>query len=72
MTCELKTFELALNMLKFNLEGSLNLKGLLSSFKEPSSQKIIMEREVLQGGGGERAGSRQFDFLCRNFSRPKA
>jgi hypothetical protein len=26
MTCELKTFELALNMFKFNLEGSLNFE----------------------------------------------
>jgi hypothetical protein len=49
------------------------LKGLLSSFKEPSSQKIIMERELLGGvGGGGRkgkGGSRQFVFLGRNFSR---
>jgi len=36
------------------------LKGLLSSFKEPSSKKIIMEREVLGGwvGGGGEGGRR--------------
>jgi len=26
MKCELKTFQFALNMLKFNLEGSLNFQ----------------------------------------------
>jgi hypothetical protein len=35
------------------------LKGLLSSFKEPSSKKLIMERKVLggwgKGGGGIKA-----------------
>jgi hypothetical protein len=40
------------------------LKGLLSSFKEPSSKKTIMEKTLR----GEGEAWRQFDFLGRNSS----
>jgi len=46
------------------------LKGLLSSFKEPSRQKNNNVERSLRGPG--KGGSRQFDFLGRNFSEPKA
>jgi hypothetical protein len=52
MNYEFKTFQLVLNMLKFNLQGNLNFERLFSSFKEPSNRKTIMERKILGGEVG--------------------
>jgi len=71
MTYGLKTFELALNMLKFNLEGCLNFERTpLKLQKAIKSKNNNGERSL--GAGAGAWGSRQFDFLGRNFSRPKA
>jgi hypothetical protein len=76
MTCELKTFELALNMLKFNLEGRLNFERTPLKLERAIKSKNNNGERSLWGRGGGRGkgkwGSRQFVFLGRNFSRPKA
>jgi hypothetical protein len=54
MTYELKTFELALNMLKFNLEGSLNFERTpLKLERAIKSKKNNGERSLWGGGGGK-------------------
>jgi hypothetical protein len=71
MNCNLKTFELTLNMLKFNLQGSLNFERtplkLQTAVKSNNG-----EREKSCEGGKGKEGARQFDFLGRNSSRPQA
>jgi hypothetical protein len=52
MKCELKTFQFALNMLKFNLEGSLNFERVwifwvevsidLKKFRQWTAQKLFL------------------------------
>jgi len=39
MKCELKTFQVALNMLKFNLEGSLNFERVWFFWAEVSADQ---------------------------------
>jgi hypothetical protein len=55
MNCELKTFQFALNMLKFNLEGSLNFeRAPLKLQRAIKSKEKKREREVLGWGVGKR------------------
>jgi len=57
MTCELKTFELALNMFKFNLEGSLNFERTpLKLQRAIKSKNNNGERSLGGHWGGEGAG----------------
>jgi hypothetical protein len=72
MTCELKTFELALNMLKFNLKGSLNFERTPLKLQKAIKSKNNNGERSLGGGGCGAWVSRQFDFLGKNFDRPKA
>jgi hypothetical protein len=62
MTCELKTFELALNMLKFNLEGSLNFERTPLKLQRPIKLKNNNGERRLGGGGGE--GEREIKAVC--------
>jgi hypothetical protein len=71
MNYELKTFQFALNMLKFNLEGSLNFETApLKLQRAIKSKEKKREIEVLGGGGvwGDQGG---LIFLGRSFSRPE-
>jgi hypothetical protein len=71
MNCELKTFQFALNILKFNLEGSLNFETApLKLQRAIKSKEKKREREVLGGGGvwGDQGG---LIFLGRSLSRPE-
>jgi hypothetical protein len=52
MTCELKAFELALNMLKFNLEGSLNFERTPLKLQRALKSKNNNGERSLGGGGG--------------------
>jgi len=56
MTCELKTFELALNMLKFNVEGSLNFERTPLKLQRAIKSKNYNGERSLGGRGGEGAG----------------
>jgi len=53
MNCELKTFQFALNMLKFNLEGSLNFERAPLKLQRAikSKEKKKGERSLGWGGG---------------------
>jgi len=55
MTYELKTFELALNMLKFNFEGSLNFERTPLKLQKAIKSKNNNGQRSL-GGGGWSAG----------------
>jgi hypothetical protein len=53
MNCDLKTFELALNMLNFNLQGSLNFERThLELQKAIKSKNNNGERSLAGGRGG--------------------
>jgi hypothetical protein len=70
MNCELKTFQFALNMLKFNLEGSLNFERAPLKLQRAikSKEKKRKGREKSWVGGGDQGG---LIFLGRSFSRPE-
>jgi hypothetical protein len=52
MTYELKTFELALNMLKFNLEGRLNFERTPIKLQKAIKSKNNNGERSLGGGCG--------------------
>jgi len=56
MTCQLKTFELALNMLKFNLEGSLNFERTPLKLQRAIKSKNNNGERSLGGQGVEGEG----------------
>ncbi len=65
MTCELKTFELALNMFKFNLEGSLNFERTPLQLQRAIKSKNNNGERTLGGRGGRgQEGERGIKAVC--------
>jgi len=56
MNCDLKTFELALNMLNFNLQGSLNFERTPLELQRAIKSKNNNGERSLAGGGGGGGG----------------
>jgi len=66
MNYELKTFQFALNMLKFNLEGSLNFERALLKLQRAIKSK---ERKKSFWGGGVLKRTKQSDFFGQKFQQ---